>query len=78
MWVRERDVIDYGVVSAVSLLLYLHLPFRPAIRDRLRWVADAVTGWIEESPEAVAAVVVVVVALGGAAFVLGVVRHASH
>ncbi|QLG61565.1 hypothetical protein [Halorarum salinum] len=77
MWVRERDAVDYALVGAVTLLLYLRLPFRPAIRDRLRWIVDSVATWIEESPEAVVATFVVVVALVGAAFVLGVVRHAS-
>jgi hypothetical protein len=36
---RRRDPIDYAVVAVVALLVYLHLPFRPAIRSTLRAVA---------------------------------------
>ncbi|WP_435124720.1 hypothetical protein [Halobaculum sp. D14] len=77
MWVRERDVVDYLLVSAVTALAYLHLPFRPAIREWLRSTAAAVVAYIDNSPEVVVAAAVVVVAVCGAAFVAGLVRHAS-
>ncbi|QLG27627.1 hypothetical protein HUG10_08705 [Halorarum halophilum] len=78
MWARERDVVDYAVVSAVTLLLYLQLPFRPEIRETLRWTATELQLRIEESPEAVVAAFIIFVALFGGAFVLGMVRHASQ
>ena len=78
MWVRERDVVDYAIISAVSLLAYLQLPFRPEIRETLRWWADWLVVLVEESPEVVVAAFVVFVALFGGAFALGVVRHAAR
>lgn len=78
MLVRERDVVDYAMVGAVTLLLYLQLPFRPEIRETLRWGATELQRWIEESPEAVVAAFIIFVALFGGAFVLGMVRHASR
>jgi len=40
--VRDLDGFDYAVVAAVAALAYLQLPWRPAIRARLRWAAAAV------------------------------------
>ena len=78
MWVRERDVVDYGLVSAVTLLVYLQLPFRPEIRETLRWWADELVRFVEESPEVIVAGFILFVALFGGAFALGVVRHAAR
>ncbi|WP_313694533.1 hypothetical protein [Halorarum halobium] len=78
MWVRERDVVDYGLISAVTLLVYLRVPFRPAIRETLRWWVDWTAAFLAESPEAAVAGFIVFVALFGGAFAMGVVRHASR
>ena len=37
---REPDALDYALIAAVTLLAYLHLPWRPAIRWTLR-------GWVD-------------------------------
>lgn len=37
MELRDRDAIDYLVVGVVTVLVYLELPWRPAIR---RWLRD--------------------------------------
>ena len=68
--VRERDAIDYGLVGAVTLLAYPHLPFRPAVRG-------AASYHVGESPTT-AAGLSVVVAVVGAGFVPGPVRHATR
>lgn len=74
---RERDAVDYALLGAVTLLAYLHLPFRPAIRESLRGVAGTAVRHVERSPTLAAGVAVVVVAAVGGAFVAGLVRHAS-
>ncbi|WP_129112585.1 hypothetical protein [Halegenticoccus tardaugens] len=39
---RRPDALDYALVSAVTLLAYLQLPWRPEIRERLRSVAGSI------------------------------------
>lgn len=39
MELRDRDALDYLVVGVVTVLVYLELPWRPAIRGWLRDVA---------------------------------------
>lgn len=36
MDLRDRDAVDYLGIGVVTLLVYLHLPWRPAIRRFLR------------------------------------------
>lgn len=39
---RELGAFDYALVGAVSVLAYLQLPWRPAIRGHLRGLVAAV------------------------------------
>ena len=67
---RDRDAIDYALVSAVALLLYLEAPFRPAIRESLRRLVAlvaAVPGFLGAG-----SVPVEVTLVGTAALALGV------
>ena len=74
---RQRDAVDYALLSAVTLLVYLQLPFRPAIRRVLRGAAGTAVRYAEGSPTAVASISLVVGAVVAGGFVLAMVRHAS-
>lgn len=41
---RDLEAFDYAVVAALSLLFYLELPWRPAIRRTLRGTVAGVVG----------------------------------
>ena len=77
MWVRERDAIDYAGVSAVTLLAWIHFPYRFYVYTRLRYWAWWLQRWIDQSPEQAVGVVVVAVALAGGAFLAGLVRSTA-
>lgn len=46
MELRDRDAVDYLGIGVVTLLAYLHLPWRPEIRQWLRSVAAAVVSLV--------------------------------
>ncbi|SHG81067.1 hypothetical protein [Halobaculum gomorrense] len=77
MWVRERDAVDYLGVAAVTLLAWIHVPYRFAVYTQLHYWAWWLQRWIDQSPTQAIGVAVVVVAVGGGALLAGIVRSAS-
>ncbi|UIO99473.1 hypothetical protein Hbl1158_13220 [Halobaculum sp. CBA1158] len=77
MWVRERDAVDHLAIAVVTLLAWIHFPYRFAVYTELRYWAWWLQRWIDSSPEQAVGVVVVAVAICGGAFLAGLVRSAS-
>ncbi|WP_284013309.1 hypothetical protein [Halobaculum litoreum] len=77
MLVRERDVVDYLGISVVTLLAWLHFPYRFAVYTQLQYWAWWLQRWVDTSPEQAVGVSVVAVAAVGGAFLAGIVRSAS-
>lgn len=56
---RTPDTLDYLLICGMSVLAYLHLPWRPEIRRSLRAGVSAVMSLFPPSPEALVVGVVV-------------------
>ncbi|WP_435062656.1 hypothetical protein [Halobaculum sp. EA56] len=77
MWVRERDAVDYLGIGAVTLLAWIHFPYRFLVYTQLRYWAWWLQRWVDQSPTQAIGLVVVVAALVGGLFLAGIVRSAS-
>jgi hypothetical protein len=64
---RAPDTLDYVLIAAITVLAYLHLPWRPQIRDALRGGVSAVASLFSPTPESL---VVGLVAVGVVLLVL--------
>ncbi|WP_348608060.1 hypothetical protein [Halobaculum rarum] len=77
MWVRERDIVDYLGIAAVTALAWIHFPYRFFVYTQLHYAAWWLQRWIDQSPTEVVGVAVIVSAVAGGALLAGIVRSAS-